>query len=172
MFLTWLTVLLPCSECRQHLTEFIPRLAKGSSAFQMGFELHQMVSSNLRKPTNVNIDDVYAYYTSADAQLKYHKSIWIFLHAIAFQYTQAAQYAFTNTLRMILNGPIPIRIRTAVQNHALRASNLEDSDELFYWTFYLHSHALANGEVLPQFSKFKESYRALLSTECKDCEIR
>lgn len=175
-FLSDLSRLLPCAECRQHLADNLIKLSRlvaqgNKSAFQIGHELHVMVSRQTGKKS-ISLDEAYAYYTSPEATGKFTKHFWIFLHSIAMVYTPENKDAFIKVIRLFPNSPLGVRARDAFNKIQLRENALESSAELFYWSFLLHHQGRDQGEGAVRFSVFKEFYTTHLDDDCGACKIR
>lgn len=170
-FMYALRGVLPCPECREHLTQNLKTLelkpeylSNNKKLFLWSFLLHDLVNRQLNKQSP-SFEALQNYYTNKISDKNFWGPyVWRALHSMAAVYKPEYKVYFKQLIYS-LPGILPEtggskqRFIENLKILPLTDEYLLDNHNLFLWTFLLHD--LVNkqlGQISPPFEKIKNLY--------------
>lgn len=176
-FLSYLTHLLPCSECRQHLKANIPRLKKmmGSERDPLvgGYMLHNLVTRDVKALSGYQAQERPPTIPELRASLVREpaRTFRAYVDALASMATtyvpsEAASAAYMAVYKEFLS----ITLSPGATVPPLEAAYLNSKVVLMHWTFLLHR---ASGLVdqASTFGDYKRYLLAKMGESCAECAL-
>ena len=170
-----LTFLLPCYECRGHLSDNIETLKsrkhKFGDAFAVGYELHRMVNHQLHvhPANNPTLAQARNYYSSYGNALFDSELIFV-LRVICLKYDHHRQEL--ERFVTLVEPLVSPTLRKVMKTYPL-TNDYETESDLFFWAYKIgeeHSKLrLGDEATYPEILKF---FKAGMSDDCDACNLR
>lgn len=170
--LTLLTALLPCWECREHLSENIETLRGDPSAktsFSVSYRLHSLVNRLTGvqlQPSEVAVKSFYSRKGGAT----FDQELIFVIRAICFKFDH-----HKSELKKFLGLVAPLAsydLQQILHTYPL-ATEYETQADLFFWSYRLGEvYQSRKGGVYESWTKFSKEFSEGMSDDCDQCSLR
>lgn len=169
LLLSLLTKLLPCWECREHLSVNSNTLRGYGDSFETGYRLHSLVNSQLGVGSQPSASLVRNYYLRKGG-LTFDQEVIFVIRAICFKYDHHKE-----ELKRFLELVIPLAsfdLQQILHTYPL-ATEYETQADLFFWSYRLGEvYQSRHGGVFESWVKFSSDFSEGMSDDCDQCSLR
>lgn len=171
LLLSYLTFLLPCWECREHLRSNIEFLKKegDNDSFLVGYRLHSLVNYATGVSHQPKSVEVKSYYMN-NGSVSIDSEVIFVIRAICFKFDH--HWGELKKFIDLISPLTSLDFRQTLNTYPL-TPEYETQNDLFFWSFKLGDAYQTRRKSFPEsWSIFQEKFSSGMNDDCDQCSLK